>query len=421
MMQSKTTQIILISVVAIFLLGGAFSGGVLVGWMVPIQKQAASGTTEIIGVLSATPVPGTTTKPADAQTLFKPFWDAWNMVHSEYVDQPVDDVALMRGAIKGMIDSLGDAHSSYWDPKMYKDATADLTGKTYGGIGAWVDITGEFLKIVSPMPNSPALKAGIKTGDLIIAVDAEDMTGKPGDIVLQRILGPAGSSVVLTVVRKGVEQPFDLTITRATITVPQAEGKLLDNNLAYIRLYTFGDQTAPELRRYLTDLLAKKPTGLILDLRGNGGGYLDSAIEVVSEFIKPGNVVMYEQYGDGTRTTYKAKVGGQATEIPLVVLVNEGTASASEITAGAIQDMGRGKLVGVKSYGKGSVQHIVQLKDDGGAVRITIARWLTPKERQINKIGLTPDAVVTISDDDIKNNRDPQLDKAVEILLSGAK
>jgi len=158
---------------------------------------------------------------------------------------------------------------------------------------------------------------------------------------------------------------------------------------------------------------------LILDLRNNGGGWLDTAITVVSEFIKAPNVVMYEQYGDGTRTTYKAKSGGVATDIPLVVLVNEGTASASEITAGAIQDWARGKLVGVKTYGKGSVQHINELKDDGGAVRITVAHWLTPKERLIHKLGLTPDVVVTISDDDIKNNRDPQLDKAVEILTSG--
>ncbi len=167
--------------------------------------------------------------------------------------------------------------------------------------------------------------------------------------------------------------------------------------------------------------MANKPAGLVLDLRGNGGGWLDSAIDVVSEFIKADTVVMYEQYGDGTRTTYKAKSGGLGITVPLVVLVNEGSASASEITAGAIQDLARAKLVGVKSYGKGSVQHITQLKDDGGAVRITIARWLTPKERQINKIGLTPDVVVPLTDDDIKNELDPQLDKAVEILLSGAR
>jgi len=422
-MQSKTTQIILGVVVAIFLLGGAFSGGVLVGWMVPVQSKTSAGNPPFLSTAlpSTITVAGTSAAPVDTQTLFKPFWEAWSMIHTEYVDQPVDDQALMRGAIKGMIDSLGDTHSSYWDPKTYQSATAQLTGETYEGIGAWVDVTGEFLKIVSPMPNSPAFKAGIKTGDLIIAVDKEDMTGTPGDIVLKRVLGPAGTNVVLTIARQGVEKPFDVTITRAKITTPQVDGKLLDNNIAYIRLYTFGDLTSPDLRKYLTELLAKKPAGLILDLRNNGGGWLDTAITVVSEFIKPGAIVMYEQYGDGTRTTYKAKAGGLATDIPLVVLINEGSASASEITAGAIQDLARGKLVGVKSYGKGSVQHITQLKDDGGAVRLTIARWLTPKERQINKVGLTPDVVVPLTDDDIKNGRDPQLDKAVEILLSSAK
>jgi carboxyl-terminal processing protease len=405
-------------------MGGAFSGGVVVGWMVPIQGRVSTSTPIMSAPKvdpAATPggAPTEAAKPVDAQTLFKPFWTAWDLVHQQYVDQPVDDVALMRGAIKGMIESLGDQHSSYMDPKIYTEATADLTGKTYDGIGAWVDVTGQYLKITSPMPNSPAQKAGIKTGDLIIAVDKEDMTGIPGDVVLKRVLGQAGTTVTLTVVRKGADKPFDIVVTRAKITVPQVDGKMLDNQIAYVRLYTFGDQTTPELRRYLKDLLAQNPKGLILDLRNNGGGWLDTAITVVSEFIKSPNVVMYEQFGDGTRTTYKAKSGGLATDIPLVVLVNEGTASASEITAGAIQDWGRGKLVGAKTYGKGSVQHISELKDDGGAVRITVARWLTPKERQIHKLGLTPDVVVPISDDDVKNDRDPQLDKAVEILTSG--
>ena len=150
------------------------------------------------------------------------------LVHQEYVDQPVDDQALMRGAMKGMIEALGDPHSSYWDPTIYAEATADLTGKTYEGIGAWVDTTGEFLKIISPMPDSPALKAGLKSGDLIIAVDKEDMTGNPGDVVLKRVLGQAGTNVILTIQREGEQQPFDVTITRAEITVPQAEGKMLE-------------------------------------------------------------------------------------------------------------------------------------------------------------------------------------------------
>ncbi len=415
-MQSKTTRVILIAVIAIFLFGGAFSGGVLVGWMVPLHGLTSGGLPQLIA--QGTPAPGSTTTQ-DTTTLFKPFWDAWSLVHQEYVDQPVNDTDLMRGAIKGMIDALGDEHSSYWDPTMFAQTSADLTGKTYDGIGAWVDTTGEFLRIISPMPDSPAAKAGLRPGDLVIAVDKEDMTGKPGDYVLQHILGTAGTEVTLTIARSGEKQPFTVTVMRAHITVPQADGKMLDNHIAYVRLYTFGDQTEGQLQNYLKELLPQKPVGLILDLRNNGGGYLDTAIEVVSEFIKSPNVVMIEQYGDGTRNTYTAAPNGLATDIPLVVLVNEGTASASEITAGAIQDYGRGTLVGAKTYGKGSVQQITQLKSDGGAVRITVARWLTPKERQINKVGLTPDVVVPLSADDAQNNRDPQLDKAVQILLGG--
>jgi carboxyl-terminal processing protease len=198
--------------------------------------------------------------------------------------------------------------------------------------------------------------------------------------------------------------------------VPTVEGRILDNNVAYVHLYTFGDQTSEDLRKTLTDLLAQKPVGLVLDVRRNGGGYLDTAISVVSEFIGDG-VVMYEEYGDGTRTTFEAKPGGVATKIPMVVLIDKGSASASEIVAGAIQDRGRGKLVGVTSFGKGSVQTVVPLVNDEGQARVTVARWLTPDGTTINEVGLTPDVEVQLTEEDIQANRDPQLDKAVELLL----
>jgi carboxyl-terminal processing protease len=265
------------------------------------------------------------------------------------------------------------------------------------------------------MPDSPAEKAGIKAGDQVIAIDGEDMTGIDANLALRRVLGPAGTPVTLTILREGEAEPFDVTLTRAKIVVPTVTSKMIDEKIGYIQLSTFGDTTTADLRKAIEDLRAQKPTGLILDLRNNGGGSLQTSIEVASEFIGDG-VIMYEEYGDGSRDTYTAIKGGLATEIPLVVLINEGSASASEIVAGAIQDTGRGQLVGVTSYGKGSVQNWIPLKDDQGAVRVTIARWLTPNERTIHEIGLEPDVVVELTEEDVTAERDPQLDKAIELL-----
>jgi carboxyl-terminal processing protease len=195
------------------------------------------------------------------------------------------------------------------------------------------------------------------------------------------------------------------------------ESKMLDSGIAYVKLSIFGDNSATDLHQVLKDLMAQQPTGLILDLRNNPGGVVPTAIQVASEFIGDG-VIMYEQQGDGTRTPTNALSGGLATEIPLVVLVNEGSASASEIVAGAIQDYGRAKLVGVTTYGKGSEQNWVPLSNEQGAVLVTIARWLTPNGRTIDKIGLTPDVVVKLTDEDITAGLDPQLDAAVQLLLN---
>ncbi len=350
--------------------------------------------------------------PAEYEELFAPFWETWDIVHEEYVDQPVDDLALMRGAIEGMLDALDDRHTSYMSPEEFQQANESLEGE-YEGIGAWVDITGDYVEIISPMKGSPAAEAGLQPNDLVIGINGEDMTDVPGDLVLQRILGPAGTDVTLTIQRG--EEVFDVTITRQNIIVPTADYEMLEDDIAYVALYNYGDKSTEQLREALQELLAQDPIGLIFDLRDNGGGYLNTAIEVVSEFIGDG-VVMYEQYGDGETYAYEAISGGLATDIPLVVLVNEGTASASEITAGAIQDLDRGPLVGMTTYGKGSVQTWVALEDDAGGVRVTIARWLTPDGRQISEVGLEPEYIVEMTEEDYEAGRDPQLDKAIEVL-----
>jgi carboxyl-terminal processing protease len=420
MNKNRVVSVLLVLLVMV-LVTGTFFAGFTTGRYANASAAStffdSTGLTNVLGQVSPTDTATQNSKPVSRDELFKPFWQAWDLVHQQYVDQPVDDVALMRGAIDGMLKALGDEHTSYLDPELTQRFNAQLNGSSYEGIGAWVDITGDYLKIISPMPGSPAEKAGLQPGDQVVKIDGEDMTGIDGDLVRQRVLGPKGSTVTLTIKREGVEEPFDVKLTRASIVVPTIDTKILDNNIAYIRLYTFGDSTAADLRKALKDVMAKNPDGLILDLRYNGGGYLNTAIDVASEFI-PDGVIMYEEYGDGHRDTLSAHSGGLATKVPMVVLINEGSASASEIVAGAIQDRGRGKLVGVTSYGKGSVQTVEQLVNNQGEVRVTIARWLTPDGRQINKKGLTPDYVVEITDADRQANKDPQLDKAIELLTT---
>ncbi len=436
------------------LLAGTFSGGLLAGRVLfggrseapTVVQPSSPALPEGHPSVKPTPMP-----PAqdygdeNFQKMVDGLWEVWQIVHDQYVDQPVPEEKMIYGAIGGMMDALGDQHTSYMDPDQYTQANIPLEGK-YEGIGAWVDPNGEYLTIVSPMPGSPAEEAGLKPGDQVIAVDGEDMTGVDGNLVIRKVLGPAGTQVTLTIRREGVPKPFDVVITRAKITIPSVEYHMIEGtNIAYVQLFQFGQDSDQELRKALEDLLAQNPDALILDLRNNGGGYLNTAVEVASEFLSDG-VVLYEDFGDGTRNTYEVQPGGVATEIPLVVLVNEGTASASEIVAGAIQDYGRGLLVGMRTFGKGSVQNWIPLKSDvGGAARVTIARWLTPKERLIHGVGLEPDVVVAVftqeqwdagvdleelgltedqvmilSDEDIQNGVDPQLDKAIELIQSGA-
>jgi carboxyl-terminal processing protease len=381
-------------------LAAAFYGGMWVGSSFDNSEEQTSYLT------SADPELG---------TLFSPFFQVWNIIHEQYIDQPLDDVKLMQSAIGGLMNGLGDEHSSYMDPETYQQVNAPLQG-SYTGIGAWVDTSGETLVIIAPMPGSPAEAAGVQSGDTVIAIDGKDMTGIDPGVVLQSILGPADTVVTLTIVREGLEEPLEISITRAEIEIPIIEYKMLDNNIAYIYLSQFSMDSGTEVRNALNELLAQNPVGVIFDLRDNTGGFLDAAFDITSAFIEDGPI-MIEETGEGATQTYTAYGNAIAPDIPLVLLVNGGSASASEITAGAIQDRGRGTLVGTITYGKGSVQNWIELEGDNGAIRVTIARWLTPNSRQINEVGLTPDVVVDYTQEDYDAGIDPQLDKAIEILL----
>lgn len=421
-MQNKSFLAVIGVILALIFLVGACSAGFVAG-----RTLTGVGATSVVELPfltekvltpSSTEVaePSVVQTPQDRDELFQPFWQAWDLVNELFVDQPIDQVALMRGAIKGMLDALGDQHSSYLDPEMLKRFNDVLQGSEYEGIGAWVDPTQDYLTIISPMPGSPAEEAGLRPGDKVIAIDGEDMTGKGGEYARQLVLGPKGTVVRLTILRKGLAEPFEVGVERAAIVTPSVSGRMLDDNIGYIQLFTFGDSTYQDTQKAIKDLLANNPSGLILDLRNNGGGYRDTAIQVASQFIGDG-AIMLEEYGDGRKETFDALRGGLATDIPMVVLINEGSASASEIVAGAIQDYRRGYLVGTQSYGKGSVQNYVTLDDEQGAVRITVARWLTPLGRQIHGVGLQPDFPVEITEEDLSAGLDPQLDQAIAVLL----
>jgi carboxyl-terminal processing protease len=293
----------------------------------------------------------------------------------------------------------------------------DLQGG-FEGIGATVRLTpdGQFL-IMQPMPGWPAIEAGLRAGDIILAVDGTELQGMSLYEAIALIRGPAGTSVSLLVEREGVDEPFVIEIVRARIEMPVVESRMLEGNVGYVRLRDFGETAGRELEDALVELNANELDGLIFDLRGNRGGYLSIAVQVTSQFVDEGPILI-ERFKDGRERRYPVEPGGLALDVPLVVLVDGGSASASEIAAGAIQDTGRGVLIGTTTLGKGSVQTVHTLSDDS-ELRVTIARWFTPNDRAIHGVGLEPDIEVELSEQDILDDNDPQLDRAIEYLTEG--
>lgn len=360
-----------------------------------------------------------TSESEETDKLFEPFWESWDLLHMYFVDQPLDDNALMEGAIRGMISALGDPHTRYADPDEYQ-SEVDSSAGNYQGIGAYVDVTGDYVKINSTISGSPAEEAGLQSGDLVIALNGKDVTGIDPSVVLLDIRGPEGSSVTLTI-QRGEEEPFDVEIVRRRIETASVEGEMKENNIAYISMEQFGDKTTQELRTVLDDLMKNNPKGLILDLRDNGGGWLNTAIETASEFLPVGTTVLLEKDGDGTETVYKTqRGGGRALDVPMVVLINQNSASASEIVTGALLVHERATIIGKTSYGKGSVQIQPELSN-GGAVSVTIALWYMPDGTLIHGVGIKPDIEVEYTAEDFENGIDPQLDAAIEFLTGNSE
>lgn len=364
-----------------------------------------------------TPIPTPTDQPSPSQGEqdgFGIFWEAWDLLQDQFYGELPTEKELPYAAIQGVIGSTGDQYTAFLDPLRAEIMRTDLNG-SFEGIGATVRLRPDGkLEIVQPLPDQPAIGAGLRANDVILEVDGTGVEGMNLYEAISLIRGPSGTVVRLLIEREG-EQPFEIEVTRDRIDMPVVETDMLDGDIAYLRLNDFG-QTAPdEVRDALVELLATDPTGMVLDLRGNPGGYLSSAVEVASQFIDDG-LILVERFRDETEKPYAAIPGGAALDIPLVVLVDGGSASASEIVAGAIQDAERGVLIGTQTLGKGSVQ-LVNTLSDGSQLRVTTARWFTPSGRAIHGEGLVPDITVEVPEEDLEADRDPQLDRAVRYLL----
>lgn len=346
--------------------------------------------------------------PAQVEDTFTPFWEVWDLVHVRFVDQPIDDVALMEGAIEGMLTALDDPHTRYLSPEDEEMTRENMEGEIEG-IGAEVSEEDGHIVIVSPIEGSPAEAAGLLPGDILLTADAVALSGMSVLEAAQLVRGPKGTVVVLGVEREG--EQFELSIERDTIKIASVRGEMLEDNVAYVRLTQFGQNSDEDLEALLATLTAQNPKGVILDLRRNPGGSLETAVNIADEFL-PAGIILYERFGTGRETEFESTDEGLADDLPLVVLLDEGSASASEVLAGAIQDRERGVLIGQTSFGKGTVQSWQGLSN-GGGVRITTARWLTPNDTWIHDAGLTPDYFIPVAE---VGEEDLQLEAAINFL-----
>lgn len=343
----------------------------------------------------------------------EPFFEVLNLIRFEYVEKDIDLDEVVQGAIKGMLKALDDPYTRYMDPQALKREQEDMFLGRFGGLGIIISIKDEQLTIISPIEDTPAYRAGIKAGDKMIEIDGKSTEGMELDEAVNILRGEKGTEVSLGIKRENVEELLKITIIRDIIEVKAVKNEIMgkNNNLGYIRVTTFNANTEPELEEVLNEFKNNNDIqGIILDLRNNPGGLLDSAIDVTSKFIKEGPVVHIKNR-DGIVASMESR-GNKYPEWPLFVLVNEGSASASEIVAGAIQDSGRGKLLGERTFGKGVVQQVFNLYD-GSGIAMTTSEYFTPSERSINHIGIEPDILVEPTED---GEQDMQLNKAIQYL-----
>lgn len=378
---------------------------------------ASAGNVPIADVVSTTPTFIT-------EEDFQNFWELWMMLKEKFYKQPLDEKKMLYGAMNGLAASMDDPYTVFFEPKTAQEFSEALQGK-FEGIGAEIGIKDDQLQIVAPLPETPAERAGLRAGDLILKIDKEETIGMSVERAVSLIRGKRGTPVSLFLGRftiskdkngKEVKTPTttEVTIIRDTIEVKSVRVKYLRDNIALIEVHSFHQDTDTLFKAAVTEVLAKDSKGLVLDLRNDPGGYLDKAISMTSEWV--GDLVVVKERRQGKIVEeYRGSPTARLRDMPTIILVNEGSASASEIVAGALQDYKKAKLVGKKTFGKGSVQDYTELPDKS-AVKITIAEWVTPSERSINKTGIEPDYTVERTQEDYNAQRDPQLDKALELL-----
>ncbi|MCC7356561.1 MAG: S41 family peptidase [Candidatus Doudnabacteria bacterium] len=345
-------------------------------------------------------------------------WEAIEVVADKYIEKPVDQQKVLYGAIRGAVSAIGDEYTEFFDPEAFASFKTDLKG-TFDGIGAEIGKRDDLIVIIAPLENSPAERAGLRPKDAIVSVDSKLTVNLSVDEVVQLIRGEKGTDVVLTIYREGQADTFDVTIKRETIEIKSVTLEYKqqgDKKIAVIKLSRFGEDTKTLFRKAVDDVKQSGAQGLILDLRNDPGGYLEVSVDVASYWLPKDKLVVTEEHSQEPSITYDSYGYNTLSGLKTVVLINGGSASASEILAGALQDYDIATLIGEKSFGKGSVQELVEL-EGGGAVKVTVARWITPSGKNLNKDGLNPDIEVVLSDEDFNNDRDPQLDKALEEVV----
>ncbi len=346
---------------------------------------------------------------------FSVFWDTWRTIQNSYLRAAdVKTQKLIYGSASGLVNALGDPYSVFLNPDDSKKFSEDINGN-FGGIGAEIGIKNEQMIIVAPLKNSPAEKAGLLSGDKILEINASSTIAMNINEAVKIIRGPKGTTVTFTIGRASKEKPLKITVVRDIIKIPILEWKMKEGNIAHIQFFTFSENSPDLMLKALNELRAAGAKGIVLDMRNNPGGYLDSAVQIAGYFLEQNTPIVYEEFRNGKRDTFTARGNPIAKNIPLVVLINNGSASASEIVAGALKDDRGVKIIGEKSFGKGTVQELIRLRE-GSEVKLTIAHWILPKGAQIDKNGIAPDVTVKISDEDREKKRDPQLDKALEVI-----